>query len=314
MKRSYQLSGVGAHEPVHKRLTPRWQLPLLLSLLLHAGVFSCCYFWRGTGANTAPADIDTRAGSGRMEVTLTLLESTPKRSLPAVSRTPQRTNPVEPPAGASANPAVPPAARTAAIAEEQEDGVHGAAGSGDARDTNPPASEGTSFFAIPTQARRIVYVIDHSASMGLNGSLERAKRELAASLEKLPETAFFQVVIYNRRAEVLALDSSSDLAPATSQARRRACQLLTDLLAEGGTDYVPALKRALALRPEVVFFLTDGDGLRLPQIQAITQLNRGRATIHAIELGNKARASAESSLQILARANRGTYCFVPLER
>src|SRR5262249_61982066 len=47
------------------------------------------------------------------------------------------------------------------------------------------------FFGVPTQARSIVYVIDHSISMGFNGALEAAKREVLASLASLPPTTRF---------------------------------------------------------------------------------------------------------------------------
>src|SRR5919198_794363 len=51
----------------------------------------------------------------------------------------------------------------------------------------------TTFFQIATEGKAIVYVIDRSASMGCNGFLAAAKRELLASLERLPSTARFQV-------------------------------------------------------------------------------------------------------------------------
>ena len=130
----------------------------------------------------------------------------------------------------------------------------------------------------------------------------------------MPADARFQVIVYNRRAEVLPLGGGPELSPATPEAKRRAADCLERFRAEGGTDYVPALKRALAFEPEVIFFLTDGDELRLEQIQAITQINRGRAVIHAIELGGDRPARGDSRLEVLARANQGSYRLVPLER
>ena len=90
--------------------------------------------------------------------------------------------------------------------------------------------------------------------------------------------------------------------------------IIASLRAEGGTDHVTALKQALALQPEVVFFLTDADDLRLDQIQAIGQFNRGRAVIHTIALCTKDGPREASALEALARANQGSYQLVPVER
>src|SRR5262249_36391914 len=43
---------------------------------------------------------------------------------------------------------------------------------------------GASFFQIGTSAKSVVYVIDRSVSMGPNGGLIRAKKELLASLQE----------------------------------------------------------------------------------------------------------------------------------
>src|SRR5262249_23000898 len=156
----------------------------------------------------------------------------------------------------------------------------------------------------PTEARTIVYVIDRSMSMGLGGALATAKQELLASLERLPATARFQVIAYNRSAEPLLLGSGG-LEPATPEKKRRAASLIEGLDAVGGTEHVPALKRALALRPDVIYFLSDGDDLQAEQVRALTVFNRGRSIIHAIELGHTRRTGENRSLQILARENHG---------
>ena len=87
-----------------------------------------------------------------------------------------------------------------------------------AEPVNPGLASGTTaFFQIVTQAKVIVYVVDRSASMGLNGSLAAAKRELLASLDRLPPSARFQVIVYNRTAQA----SASTGIPAWSSRLRR---------------------------------------------------------------------------------------------
>ncbi len=168
----------------------------------------------------------------------------------------------------------------------------------------PGGTAGISFFQVPARGQSIVYVLDRSASMGLQQMFARAKRELLESLDRLPPAVCFQVVVYNRSAEVLRIGGKTDLVPATPENRREAARLLDALVPEGGTDHAPALRRALALKPDVIYFLTDAGDLKPEQTRALTQANRGRSVIHAIVLR---REAADAPLRALARENRGEY-------
>jgi hypothetical protein len=313
--------------PFLSRLIRSWQFAFFLSLLLHAGLLWLCSTFNECDRSRQggyPTGIDTRVSVAGMEVSLTLVETKPKQraspQLPTQSQ-PPRTVPSPPDLIAKSKdnlaqaPTSPVRAWQAGMSEEQEE-VAGSGGSGSAH-TAVPGSRGpgtTSFFQITTQARTVVYVIDRSASMGLNGSWAAAKRELLASLQNLPADARFQVVLYNRSAEPLHIEGTANLAPATRRNKQCVEELLDGLRAEGGTDHLSALKRALSLRPEVIFFLTDADDFRSEHIRAITEINHGRAVIHTIELSGSRRTREQSALQILAQENRGSYQLVSLER
>jgi hypothetical protein len=142
---------------------------------------------------------------------------------------------------------------------------------------------GTSFFHIRTQAQKIVYVIDRSASMGKQGALGKACRELLASLQQLPPTALFQIIVYNSTAQPL-LPQHRDWLAATAENRQRVAQALAQLTAEGSTRHNLALPLALSLNPEVIFFLTDADDLSREYLQRMQQHNRHRTVIHGIEV------------------------------
>jgi hypothetical protein len=164
----------------------------------------------------------------------------------------------------------------------------------------------TSFFQIATEARSVVYVIDRSASMGLNRSLDIARKELLASLNRLPATARFQVIAYNRAAEPLPLGDGG-LVVATAENKERAASFIQTLDAEGDTAHVQALKRALALRADVIYFLTDADGFKVDQVRPITSLNHGRSVIHAVHLAAAESAAHNYPLELLAFENHGIY-------
>jgi hypothetical protein len=161
------------------------------------------------------------------------------------------------------------------------------------------------FFEIETRAKNIVYVIDRSVSMGPNGKLARAKHELLHSLEQLPADARFQIILFNRSIEILNGDKGTSLLPATLENRRRAAQFLSSALSEGGTLPVPALKRALALKPDVIFFLSDALDISDHDVREITHLNAGRTEIQVVVLEGGHHDNQNSILSLLAHSNRG---------
>ncbi len=165
----------------------------------------------------------------------------------------------------------------------------------------------TGCFAVGRPARRVVYVIDRSASMGLGGLLTAATRELHAALERLPVTTHFQVILYHDQAEAL-LRGPTELLPATTENVQRATQLLGEMRAEGGTNHLQALRLALSMAPEVIYLLTDADDLSDADRREVTRINlRTRAVIHTIELNLANRNRTNMPLQVLARDNRGRY-------
>jgi hypothetical protein len=175
----------------------------------------------------------------------------------------------------------------------------------------------TTFFQVAANGQRVVYVIDRSMSMGLEGRLAAAKRELITSLEQLPATAWFQVIVYNTAVEVLPIDGRTGLVRATAANKSQAAQLLRDRFPDGSTRHLPALKQALAMQPDVLFFLTDADELKAEEVREVTainhRLNDGKTAINTIELSTENRGRPDMPMQVLARENRGVYQAVGLE-
>ncbi|MGE3807519.1 MAG: hypothetical protein AB7K24_22885 [Gemmataceae bacterium] len=177
-----------------------------------------------------------------------------------------------------------------------------------ARGTGQGDRAGTSFFQVGTKARSVVYVLDRSVSMGLNGTLEIVKRELLRSLAGLSTDARFQVLFYNSRVEPLQIGFEMGLHTASDENLARLKVKLENLQAEGGTAHLPALRAALALRPDAIYFLTDAADLGAETLHAVCQLNRGTTSIHTIELVRTRQWQPEkSALYRLAQTNRGHY-------
>jgi hypothetical protein len=149
-------------------------------------------------------------------------------------------------------------------------------------------------------------VIDRSLSMGRpeSGALAAARSQLSACLSTLPPGTRFQVVFYNGSAEALPSTESDGLLPADASTLARVHSLLPAVCAEGNTDHVQALRCGLALRPDVLFLVTDADDLTPFQIREITRLNQAGTVIHTIAIDDQQRGA--EMLALLARANRGT--------
>jgi hypothetical protein len=143
--------------------------------------------------------------------------------------------------------------------------------------------------------------------MGSGGRLDLARRELLASLKRLPATAMFQIIAYNRHVETVGGMGRAEMLPATEENQQWAARFLAALVAEGGTDHRSALRQALALQSDVVYFLTDADDLQANDVQALTQLNHGRSAIHAIELNLSNRDRRAMPMHVLASGNGGRY-------
>jgi hypothetical protein len=171
----------------------------------------------------------------------------------------------------------------------------------------PGGSGKMSFFQVEASGQSIVYVVDCSASMGQEDGLARARGELLASLNQLSAATLFQVIPYNSRAEPLCINGRTELIPANAENKRAAALLIADLRAEGSTRHQQALHRALALRPDVIFLLTDGDALKADEIVALTRFNAGKATVHTIGLKTASGSIATSALQMLANSNGGSF-------
>ena len=74
----------------------------------------------------------------------------------------------------------------------------------------------------------------------------------------------------------------------------------------GGTEPQEAMRIALALKPDVVFLLSDGD--IPPETRAIVTRENKRSVIHTIALGSNKGAVV---MKQIAAENKGEFKFIP---
>lgn len=173
-----------------------------------------------------------------------------------------------------------------------------------------------SWFGVASVGRRFVYVIDRSGSMSVLGAspLRAAMTELGRSLESLTEAQSFQIILYNDQPQPYFGGASwggpPRMVPAESRAVQRARRFLGSVSAFGGTNHLDALRMALRMNPDVVYFLTDGHTPSLggKQLRDIRRLADRRGTIiHGIEFGESAEPVPQTFVRKLAQMCRGEY-------
>ena len=196
-------------------------------------------------------------------------------------------------------------------------GGGGGAGTGSGGGVGGGIGPGTEFFGLRDRAGSYAYVIDCSGSMDTRAGavrgrnvLDVAKRELLASLDPLPADAKVGVIFYNESPTVFTDPAGrKDLMSASASNKARVRARLAEVAPLGGTDHMAALRAALAMRPEVIFFLTDADFLDRAGADAIRR-EAGKTRILAVELGIGSSLRGSEPLRRLAEGTGGSYRYI----
>lgn len=106
-----------------------------------------------------------------------------------------------------------------------------------------------------------VYVIDFSGSIIV--AVDELKRELRRSIGNLSGKQTFNVFVFysvgDHASDRLVTESfATGLQPATPETKRRFFSWIESKTPQGSTEPLQALKRALAIKPDAVFFFSDG--------------------------------------------------------
>ena len=178
----------------------------------------------------------------------------------------------------------------------------------------------TSVFGVQGVGSKFIYVFDRSQSMsGYEGRpLASAKAELIASLESLQSTHQFQIVFYNQKPLVFNPfpDRTPQMMFGNDRDKELAMEFVRKVVADGSTHHIDALKLAVGLGPDVVFFLTDAEEPRLNEgeLAMIRRWNQAEASINTIEFGGGPFRGGDNFLAKLARENNGRHVYVDVTR
>ena len=157
--------------------------------------------------------------------------------------------------------------------------------------------------------REVVFVIDNSGSMG-GTSIVDAKASLLFALGRLKPEDRFNVIRFDDTMDVLFPDT----VPADSQNLGTARAFVDRLDANGGTEMIPPMQRALTdPRPQdasfvrQVVFLTDGAISYEQQLFDVIAAARGRSRIFMVGIGS---APNTYLMTRAAELGRGTFTHI----
>jgi Mg-chelatase subunit ChlD len=177
-----------------------------------------------------------------------------------------------------------------------------------------------SLLGVEGKGTKFVYVFDHSGSMGVpaNKPLDRAKKELLASVDGISDVQQFYIIFYNQDQKVFRIDPTGGrLIFGTGTNKKLAKQFVDSIRAEGATRHVDALAMALRMHPDVIFLLTDGDppdDLTKDEQARLERLNSSGTTINVIQISPPPSEGQENRLEALAKHSGGQHVYIDFNK
>jgi len=170
-----------------------------------------------------------------------------------------------------------------------------------------------SFIGVGGNARRIVYLVDASGSM--IDARERLKAALASSIDKLVPIQEFNIVIFSD-GDMVSLQKGAMLRASTANKRKAFAWIEEKYTVSGSTEPMSAIRAAFALKPELIYVLTDG----FDQIASfddvkdefVKQNQVGKVKVNTLLIRSRSDPELEKVMQQIAEKNGGVY--KPIER
>jgi len=167
---------------------------------------------------------------------------------------------------------------------------------------------GPEFFGLGGEAkaaRRIVYVVDRSGSM--MGVFDALRKELKRSLDRLRKSQKYHVIFFSTDPPVEA--PPGRLVNAIRSSKERTFDFIDLTQPEGMTQPIEAMRRAFALKPDLVYFLSDGD---VPEGELLKENLRTWNRKENVRIFTIAYVSSAGRqlLEDIAREHSGAFRFV----
>ena len=177
----------------------------------------------------------------------------------------------------------------------------------------PDTPDEVRFAGTSGTGKRVVFVVDASAVMGggRQTPLSHARKELAFSFQDLNATQRFQVVYFNETTNTLPTEETDLLISVSPSNLKRSHAFLETVKGTGRGDPKVALLKAIALKPDLIFFLSDENAVQLTtdQIESVKR-EADAIPIHGVEIGNGMEPDQPTAIKTLAAVCRGQFQWV----
>lgn len=177
--------------------------------------------------------------------------------------------------------------------------------------TPAPINAATPLPEAGTARRTIVFLLDKSGSMyetaGASRRIDLATRELCDLIQQLDPRLQFDIVLYAEKTVVFR----SEAIPAGPDAKLEAIRFLQqDAPCGGGTNFAAGYQAALALRPDTILVLTDGefnalDQTLLTQVHRLREKSGSNVTLNALGFFPRPETNASRLLTRLCADSHG---------
>ncbi len=172
------------------------------------------------------------------------------------------------------------------------------------------------FFGHSVRGNHVVFVIDRSMSTGGRGNLTLPliRAQIRKALAGLGDVQRFELIVYSDTPRLYnPTGNRGKIAFANDENKERAIAFLDKVRPHGNTDHLPAVRLALDLRPDLLFWLTDGDEPRLSreELDQIRDWSIG-TRIYTIEFGVGNEPRSPGFLKTVALENGGKYQWIDL--
>jgi hypothetical protein len=165
------------------------------------------------------------------------------------------------------------------------------------------------FMGTEGNGKTIVYLCDASGSMlSVFGTL---KDKLKDSVNDLDPGQEFNVIFYSDTdSEVIVLFKDSP-KPANKDNKKAAMDFINDAVSTGGTQPLPAIKAALAQKPDLIYLLTDGFD-QIANFDDVTGAFKdgnpdGKMRVNCIFLKSDEDPKLEEALKKIAKDSQGEF-------